>query len=1065
MSRGSSLAALTIALVALCPASLLGQGSATIFGIITDPSGGAVPGVAVAVQNERTGLARHSTTQPDGSYNFPDLPIGTYDITAENTGFKRFVQNGITLQVDENRRVPIELQLGSTSENITVTGQVAQVETRSDTLREVIDSARTTELPLNGRNPLQLQYLVAGAGKVSAGGGGQAENDVVSINGSRQNSNNYTLDGADNEDPFFNSPSVFPNPDALDEFDMQTSNYSAAEGRNAGAVMNAVTKSGTNSLHGTLFEFLRNQDLDARNFFANSVSPFKRNQFGGTLGGPIRKDKTFFFASYQGTRVASSPGTQTPVVPTAAQRAGNFGGSKALKNPNTGAPLAGNIIPASEMSVPVQNFINAFVPLPNAPNSVYTFASQQRTVDDQAVAKIDHSISTNNQVSGRLIFERNDTNQVPTATTLPGFAALISYKSWNVSVNDIHTFSPRLVNQFTFGFNDITRNQIPQIPSQKSWVDLGSGFARSASGPIAYDTEINGYFNAESRYLLNQYRKGFQYSDGLNWTVGAHSLRFGGDLRQNMVDQGQNFQTDPQVLFTANYTGLSLADFIAGRENSFTQGSPNAGRPRTLEPDLYVQDTWKATRRLTLNLGLRWDPFLPYRDLNQALCQVRLGQQSTVYPTAPTGYVFPGDAGVSETTINAKWANFAPRVGFAFDPFGNGRTSIRGGYGIFYSVLRGQALNNLSSNEPFAISLNVVQPSGGLINPYQNTGSPFPFQPPTTAQERQTFHFFLPLTTITEWDPNFQNAQVQQWNFSVQQQLFSDWILTAAYVGSAGHHLFMQNQLNPAIYGKPGSSVNARRLLAPNYTSIIDQLSVGNSSYNALQLSANKRFQHGLTVLMNYTWSKSIDDASNDTSAPSDPFDIERDRAHSDFDVPQRFVSSVIWQLPGVKNGGFLPRLLASGWEFNGILTLQSGSPFTVTSGVDNSQSGVGADRANVIGDPSLSTSRPTAQLLQRYFNTAAFTVNPVGTFGNSGRNILYGPGVVTLDFGVIKALALAERCKVQFRAESFNFFNHANFGNPNSNVSAATFGTITGTNGSDAGSPRVVQLALKITF
>ena len=1037
-----------------------------MFGTVMDPSGGVVPGVAVSIQNEATGLARHSTTPSDGSYTFPDLPVGTYDVTAEMAGFKRFLQNAITLQVDENRRVPIQLQVGSTSENITVEAQVAQVETRTGTLREVIDSARTSELPLNGRNPLQLQYLVAGAGQVAQGGSGQAENQVVSINGARQNSNNYNLDGADNEDPFFNSPSVFPNPDALDEFDMQTSNYSADQGRNAGAVMNAVTKSGTNALHGTLFEFLRNQDLDTRNFFANSVSPFKRNQFGGAVGGPIRKDKTFFFASYQGTRVASSPGTQTPVVPTAAQRTGNFSGTpKALKDPVTNASFPGNIIPASELSLPVQNFINAFVPLPNAPNSVYTFASQQKTTDDQAVAKIDHSLATNNQLSGRLLFERNDTDQVPTNTTLPGFVALINYKSWNVAINDIHTFSPRLVNQFTFGFNDITRIQTPQIPSQKSWVDLGAGFVRAAPGPIAYDTEINGYFNAESRYLLNQYRKGFQYSDGLNWTVGAHSLRFGGDIRQNIIDQGQNFQTDPQVLFAATFTGLSLADFLAGRENSFTEGSPNAGRPRTLEPDLYVQDDWKVTRRLTLNLGLRWDPFLPYRDLNLALSQVRLGQQSTVYPTAPRGYVFPGDSGVSQTTINGRWANFAPRIGFAFDPFGNGRTSVRAGYGIFYSVIRGQALNNLSSNEPFALSLNVVQPSGGLVHPYQNTGNPFPFQPPATVQQRQSFNFFLPLTTITQFDPNFQNAQVQQWNFSVQQQLFSDWIVTAAYVGSVGHHLFLQNQLNPAIFGKAGSSVNARRLLAPTYTSIVDQLGVGNSSYNALQISANKKFQHGLTVLMNYTWSKSIDDASTDASQPADPFNINLDRAASDFDVPHRFVSSVIWQLPGVTGHGFLTGLLASGWEFNGILTLQSGSPFSVLSGVDNSQSGINLDRANVIGEPSLTGDRTKAQLIQRYFNTAAFTVNPLGTFGTSGRNILYGPGVVNLDFGIIKSFQLAEQYKFQFRAESFNAFNHANLGNPNATVSAATFGTITGTNLGDPGSPRVVQLALKLSF
>ncbi|MGH9666368.1 MAG: hypothetical protein ACRD9L_18220, partial [Bryobacteraceae bacterium] len=612
----------------------------------------------------------------------------------------------------------------------------------------------------------------------------------------------------------------------------------------------------------------------------------------------------------------------------------------------------------------------------------------------------------------------------------------------------------------TFGFNDITREQLPTLPAQKSWVDFGAGIVRSAPGPIAYDTEINSYFNAESRYLLDQYRKGFQYSDGVSWNAGAHTLKFGGDLRQSMVDQSQNFQTDPRLVFAATYTGLPAADFLIGRQTTFIEGSPNAGRPRTLETDLYVQDDWKVNRRLTLNLGLRWDPFLPFHDLNMAVSQVRLGQQSTVFPTAPAGYVFPGDAGVSETTIPARLANLAPRFGFAFDPSGSGKTSIRGAYGIFYSDIRQQAMNNLSSNEPYAISLNVSQPAGGLVNPYSDTGNPFPFQPPTTQQEKQNFNFFLPLTTITQWDPDFRDARIQQWNFSVQRQLFSDWILTAAYVGSTGRHLFIQNEMDPAIYGKAGSTVNARRLLAPNYTSIVNMLSVGNSSYNALQISANKRFHHGLTVLMNYTWSKSIDDGSADGSQATNPFNIANDRAVSDFNIPQRFATSFIWQLPGVTGHGALAHWIAGGWEVNGIVTLQSGSPFSVMSGVDNSQSGINKDHANLVGDASLSGDRRKNDVIREYFNTAAFTANPVGTFGNAGRNILNGPGLANVDFGAIKSFDFTERYKAQLRAESFNLFNHADLANPNGSVSASNFGTIT-----SAGSPRVLQLALKLMF
>jgi len=329
-----------------------------------------------------------------------------------------------------------------------------------------------------------------------------------------------------------------------------------------------------------------------------------------------------------------------------------------------------------------------------------------------------------------------------------------------------------------------------------------------------------------------------------------------------------------------------------------------------------------------MNLGLRWDPWLPYQDFAHAISQFRPGQQSTVYPTAPRGYVFPGDTGVSGSSIQSRLNNWGPRVGFAYDLFGNNKTSIRGAWGMFYSDVRQQSLNNISSNEPFGISMAATQPSGGLANPYADTGNPFPFQPPATPQERQNFKFILPLTTLTEWDPNFRNAIVQQWNFSAQQQLFSDWILTVAYAGSTGNHLFIVDQLNPAVFGKAGANANARRLYAPLYTSIVDMLSVGNSSYNGLQVSVNKRFHRGLTILVNYTWSKSIDEGSNDGSAPSNPYNIRNDRAVSDYNLPHKFVGSFVWQLPGAMHNA-LARTIAAGWELNGIFNFQSGLPLT----------------------------------------------------------------------------------------------------------------------------------------
>ncbi len=1046
-----------LAALFLIAVSAFAQGTVTLFGSVTDPTGAAIAGAGIKATNTATARSREAISSADGSYVITDLASGTYNLTAQASGFKTFVQDSIAVQVDENRRVPIALEVGSSSQNVTVTADVAQVDTRSGALREVIDSTRIVELPLNGRNALQLQYLVPGAGGINPAG--QAENESVSINGGRPNMNNYMLDGADNHDPFFNTPSVFPNPDALDEFSMQTNAYGADRGRNAGALMNAVTKSGTNRFRGTLFEFLRNDKLNARNFFSNIVPPFKRNQFGGTVGGPVRKDKTFFFASYQGTRERSSPGSQTPTVLTAAQRQGDFSNlNKALKDP-LGGTFPGNIIPASRLSQPSLNFLNTFVPLPNAPNGLYSFASQQSVNDDQLISKVDHNFSANNQLSGRLVYERNDTNQVVNATTLPGFLALIQYRNWNASMNDTHTFSARIVNVFTFGFNDITRQQLPIIPSQKTWGDFGAGIVRAAPGPIGYDTELNGYFNAQSRYPLNQFRKGFQYSDGLNWTVGSHTLKFGGDLRQSMVDQNQTFQSDPQVKFTSIFTGDTGADFLIGRPSTVQEQSRNAARPRTLELDAYIQDDWKVNRRLTLNLGLRWDPFLPFHDLDNELAQVRPGQQSNIYPTAPLGYVFPGDAGVSSTTLQSRYANLAPRFGFAFDPFGNGRTSIRGGYGFFFADVRQQAMNQLSTNQPFAIKLVATNPSGGLVNPYSDTGNPFPYQPPATNSEKQNLKFFTPLT-VSEWEPNFRDAEVQQWNFNVQQQVFSDWIITVAYVGSKGNHLFLTEELNPAIFGRAGKTTDARRLFFPNYSSIQSQQSVGNSTYHSLQTTANKRLAHGLTVLLNYTWSKSIDNGSDDGTVATNPFNIAAEKSVSDYDIPHRMVGSLVWALPAVNSHGALLHAIAGGWQMNGIVTLQSGSLFSILSGADNSQSGVGKDRADVVGDWHLSGDQSKNSMVNRYFNTGAFTANAAGTFGNSGRNVLRGPGNKDIDFGMIKTFTVVEASRVQFRAEAFNLLNHANLGNPNGTVSSANFGRIT-----TAGNSRIVQLALKFLF
>ena len=1036
-----------------------GQGSVTIFGSVVDASGAAVPQAVVIVSNEQTGLVRQAKCETDGSYIVSQLPIGVYSVTSEMQGFKKFVQRGVEVSVDENRRIDIHLQVGAVNESVQVTAETEQVETRSGTLREVIDSERITELPLNGRNALQLQYLVAGAGGTVTAG--QEQNDSLSINGSRPNTNNYSLDGADNHDPYFNTPSVFPNPDALQEFSLQTNAFSADRGRNAGALMNAVTRSGTNRIHGTAFEFLRNEIFNARSFFALTTPPFRRNQYGGTVGGPIRRDKTFYFLSFQGTREKSTPNALSPTVLTPAQRDGDFSTIKAqLKDP-LGGNFTGNIIPASRISPISQKFLDAFVPLPNSPNGIYTFASNQSTADDQVVTKVDHVIRDNDRLSARLLYNRNENNQSVNNITLPGFLALIQYRNWNLAVTDTYILSARLVNTLTFGFNDIIRDQVPIVPGNKGWKDFGAGFVRAAEDPqVGFDTLVTGYFEPQARYPLHHYRKSLQFSEGLNWMVGSHYMKFGADIRRNLLSLAENFETDPLVTFTATNTGNAASDFLIGRLATFTQIAPDTNHPQNTELGMFAQDDWKITRKLTLNLGLRFDPYFPFSDPDNRFAQVRLGQQSKLFPNAPLSYVFPGDPGVPASTVRNDYGNWGPRFGFAYAPFANGKTSIRGGYGIFYSQARQQANNQVSNNQPFSLKLTGTNPKGGLANPYSDTGNPFPFQAPTTSQEIAGYKFLLPLN-VTEWDPNFRDARIQQWNFTLQQQVFGSWLLQGAYVGSKGNHLFMQNELNPTVYGAAGSTADQRRAYYPTFSTITDMLSVANSTYHAMQLTANKRMSHGLTVLASYTWAKSIDNASGDSAAATNPYDFSFDKGLSVQDIPHRFVASAIWRMPGLRNQPRLVREVLGGWTINGIGNLQSGTPFNITSGKDNSGSAINNDRADVIGDWHLdNSSRPKSAWLNQYFNTAAFVANAKGTFGSIGRNVLLGPSRQNLDMGLLKDFPLVESIRLQFRGEAFNILNHANFGNPNGNVSAANYGRIT-----TATTPRILQLALKVIF
>ncbi|MCL4401221.1 MAG: hypothetical protein M1436_00965, partial [Acidobacteria bacterium] len=446
---------------------------------------------------------------------------------------------------------------------------------------------------------------------------------------------------------------------------------------------------------------------------------------------------------------------------------------------------------------------------------------------------------------------------------LPGFFAAIEYRNWSIAASDTHVFSPTILNTFNFSYNDITRRQLSVVPGNKTWNDFGAHFTRTftADAPAGMHSTLDGYFNAFSRFPLNHFRKNIQFSELLSWNHGAHFFKIGGDLRRSILNLQEFFRGDPFMRFRNTYTGDAAADFLLGRPTQIEQIAEDSNRPRTTEIAAFIQDDWKVSSRVTLNLGMRWDPYFPFTDETDKFSQVHLGVQSQLFPAAPPWVIFAGDPGYPRSLVRRRLGEFGPRFGFAIDPFGDGKASIRGGYGIFYSQIRQQAHNQISNNQPFAIKLTIDRPAGGIDNPYLETGNPFPFNAPRTPEEKAKYKFLTPMA-MQQWNTDFRNAMAQQWNLNLQRQFASAYVFTIAYVGSKGNHLYLTNELNPAIYGRPGN-VSQRRLLYPYYGTITDQTAQGNSTYHSMQVTLNKRMTRGLTILGNYTWSKMLDDASS----------------------------------------------------------------------------------------------------------------------------------------------------------------------------------------------------------
>jgi hypothetical protein len=1095
-----------------CTGAFAQVGRSGIFGTVTDPQGAVVPNAEVTVTDEATGTSVHASTDQVGDYVVTDLGAASYRVSCTASGFETFERTGILLQVDQRARVDLTLRIGQTQQVVSVQESLTSLDTSTSTVKDVVDSTRMEELPLNGRNALSLQALLPGAVQTASGSAASGialnTNLVFSVNGARPNQSAYTLDAGLNMDMYNNVPAAFPNPDMLQEFSILQNSYSAVYGRDAGAVVNMITKSGTNQFHGSAYEYLRNSYADAKNYFIpTQVPPLRRNQFGGTVGGPVilphysGKNKTFFFVGFELTRQILGSSTVSAVLPTALQRAGNFSqtlvknnagqlvpatvappSTVTIANPN-GTPYPGAIIPPGALDPAAQAFLQNFVPSPsqcqfNASNQCpYNVALPTR--DNQFIVRLDESLSAADNLNARYFFDDSFNGQ---NAGLPAFNSNNDWPTHNGVLNETHVFSPHLINLATFMVARNTFIRAPQVTSPANWTGLGCVSCQNIAPPnVPTDWAIsvaNG-FGIRVPTNFRSYMMNYQFIDTVSWSRGNHLLQFGGEYSYERRYGHEYFQMSPQYAFNGIQSGQftdGYADFLLGAAATVFQNSPLFSEQYKYTPFLYFQDDWRVSKRLTLNLGARWEPYITTRDRFGHDGAFRPGQLSTIYPLAPPGALFPGDLGIGPGVSPNRLDRIAPRIGFAYDPFGDGKTSIRGAYGIFSDTLRPVALNTNQTNQPFSYgqTTGVVAPSNEvpLSNPYlyspQTLQLLLNYVPPTTAAARAARGFVLPMPE-NSIPANFTTGYIQQWNLNVQRELWKQTVITVGYVGSKGTHLLILEEQNPAVY-IPGQSttgtnnVNARRPYT-NFTTITEDTSTGYSNYNSLQISWNRRFTHGFTLLGSYVFSKSMDIASNDGNSGlgnqgRDPYNLNLDYGPSDFDVKHRFVTSFVYRIPGLGSEGRLVKALTGGWQVDGVLTAQSGTPFTVRAGSDRSLVGVNLDTADVIGQVATFNNESNTQKIAKYFNTAAYAPPALGTFGTGGRNSLYGPGLLNLDAGLFKLVPFGEARHMELRWETFNTLNHPNFLNPNATFTSTIFGHIT-----SAQSGRVMQIAAKVVF
>jgi outer membrane receptor protein involved in Fe transport len=1178
--------ALAFVLVLVSAGVALGAVTGKIAGTVTDPTGGGIPMVSVKITNTAQGLETKVTADEHGDFIFPSVPVGTYDILFEATGFRSEKRTALVVDTNADIQQNMTLQISQQSQELTVSDTAEQadvhIETASTQMGDVVAGKTMTDVALNGRSftdllalqpgivPMSTQtgdsVIMAGASvQIAPSGGLNAGNQ--SISGQREDANGYLVNGGDVKELMNGGTTIIPDLDSIAEFRVLTNNFDAEFGNYSGGIVNVITKSGGNEIHGSAFEFLRNTDLDARNFFSPDRSFYRQNQFGGTVGGPIRKNKIFYFGDYQGTRGDQGIDTGLIAVPTVPDRTGNLSDIASQLGGTVSGPYIANIlqqklaygvtagepyytpgctsnaqcvfpnaiIPSYAWSSPAQHLLQ-YIPVPNVgSNQFSTGAVGETTRDDKGSFRFDANTDRYGTFSAYYFFDDFAVNNpYPSGqggATVPGFNALNLGRGQLINLTHTKTFGSNSVNEFHVSFmRDANNVGQPQGGVGPTLASQGFVTGAHSTGIFPLNPAIEGIetvaFNSFTMGVpttnLKQWNNTYALNDSFSRVMGDHSLKAGFEATYEQVNVNPNPIANGSFQFQGQETGSDFADFLIGTPFFFNQQDSQSYYIRHRYQGAFAQDSWRLRPNLTLNFGVRYDHMEFWSEKFNQIPTYLLGEQSVVYPNAPPSLVYPGDPGVPYTLVPSK-NTFSPRAGLAWSPGnlpgflnkitgGAGKTSIRAGYGLFESVIEGNVMAIDEPQPPYGLSYTSPAPPL-FAEPYVAAGNgtflgnPYPFAfPPLNAtashpNTTQQFGAFLPQNGMTSPEPFNTYPYNENYFFSIQRQITDNTLFSVSYVGSQAHHLlfvYSANPGNPALclqlsvpYGQAGSILaqgtqpcgpglenntfllangqtlnGTRGPLGPNYGNDDYDSTVGNSNYNSLQVS----FRHvarSYNFSLNYTWSKSIDQASS-ISDTGNPFNLSSTRALSAFDLRHNFVATYTVNLPFDRLSSHW-RSVTGGWQLSGITRITTGFPVTLHEDGDNSLQGSSPNGVNnhyldtpdYTGLPLSINSNPRNG--QPYFNIAAFTQNALGEPGTASRRSFYGPGSINFDLAVLRNFRVTDGKQLQFRFEAFNAFNHAQFFGPNSvqgEILDANFGSVI-----KAQPPRLVQIALKFTF